>query len=203
MTVHPHSVAMIRHASPVNADCAGTGFLMSPTHVCQAKQAVHIMLTPQTFVPACCSVSSIVLRGATEGMLDDVERAVDDGINAYKVWSDVVMLCWCAELCMLQGTKCCACYSVPPSVVAPVDVMFMLHCLLRHHANTPTIRLVYCLRCDAHRRRCAGTPAVCLLEGRASWRWLGRCVHLYCCTYSSQHARLCSRSAQAQQVRPA
>lgn len=35
----------------------------------------------------CCphSVSSIVLRGATEGMLDDVERAVDDGINAYKV----------------------------------------------------------------------------------------------------------------------
>ena len=32
-----------------------------------------------------CSVSSIVLRGATEGMLDDVERAVDDGINAYKV----------------------------------------------------------------------------------------------------------------------
>lgn len=32
-----------------------------------------------------CSVSSVVLRGATEGMLDDVERAVDDGINAYKV----------------------------------------------------------------------------------------------------------------------
>jgi chaperonin GroEL (HSP60 family) len=30
-------------------------------------------------------VSSIVLRGATEGMLDDVERALDDGINAYKV----------------------------------------------------------------------------------------------------------------------
>lgn len=30
------------------------------------------------------SVSSIVLRGATEGMLDDVERAVDDGVNAYK-----------------------------------------------------------------------------------------------------------------------
>lgn len=30
------------------------------------------------------SVSSIVLRGATEGMLDDVERAVDDGVNAFK-----------------------------------------------------------------------------------------------------------------------
>eukprot|EP00775_Hariotina_reticulata_P001144 gene1144-1485_t len=30
------------------------------------------------------SVSSIVLRGSTEGFLDDVERAVDDGINAYK-----------------------------------------------------------------------------------------------------------------------
>lgn len=30
-------------------------------------------------------MSSIVLRGATEGMLDDVERAVDDGVNAFKV----------------------------------------------------------------------------------------------------------------------
>eukprot|EP00878_Enallax_costatus_P017495 GHUV01018377.1.p1 GENE.GHUV01018377.1~~GHUV01018377.1.p1 ORF type:complete len:246 (+),score=70.28 GHUV01018377.1:603-1340(+) len=30
------------------------------------------------------SVSTIVLRGSTEGFLDDVERAVDDGINAYK-----------------------------------------------------------------------------------------------------------------------
>jgi chaperonin GroEL (HSP60 family) len=31
------------------------------------------------------SVATIVLRGSTEGFLDDVERAVDDGINAYKV----------------------------------------------------------------------------------------------------------------------
>lgn len=29
-------------------------------------------------------VSTIVLRGATEGMLDDVERACDDGVNAFK-----------------------------------------------------------------------------------------------------------------------
>lgn len=32
------------------------------------------------------SVSTVVLRGSTEGMLDDVERAVDDGVNAFKVW---------------------------------------------------------------------------------------------------------------------
>ena len=31
------------------------------------------------------SISTVVLRGSTEGFLDDVERAVDDGINAYKV----------------------------------------------------------------------------------------------------------------------
>lgn len=29
-------------------------------------------------------VATVVLRGATEQMLDDVERAVDDGVNAYK-----------------------------------------------------------------------------------------------------------------------
>lgn len=44
-----------------------------------------------------CSVSSIVLRGATEGMLDDVERAVDDGINAFKV---------CAMLAFSQVHGC-------------------------------------------------------------------------------------------------
>lgn len=30
-------------------------------------------------------VSTVVLRGATDQMLDDVERAVDDGVNAYRV----------------------------------------------------------------------------------------------------------------------
>lgn len=30
------------------------------------------------------SISTLVLRGSTEGFLDDVERAVDDGINSYK-----------------------------------------------------------------------------------------------------------------------
>jgi hypothetical protein len=31
------------------------------------------------------TISTIVLRGSTEGFLDDVERAVNDGVNAYKV----------------------------------------------------------------------------------------------------------------------
>jgi len=30
-------------------------------------------------------VSTLVLRGATDSSLDDLERAVDDGINSYKV----------------------------------------------------------------------------------------------------------------------
>jgi T-complex protein 1 subunit theta len=31
------------------------------------------------------SVSTVVIRGSTEGFLDDVERAVNDAINTYKV----------------------------------------------------------------------------------------------------------------------
>ncbi len=31
------------------------------------------------------SIASIVLRGSSESFLDDVERAIDDGVNAYKV----------------------------------------------------------------------------------------------------------------------
>lgn len=30
------------------------------------------------------SISTVVVRGSTDQMLDDVERAVDDGVNAYK-----------------------------------------------------------------------------------------------------------------------
>lgn len=31
------------------------------------------------------SVSTVVLRGSTDSILDDLERAVDDGVNTYKV----------------------------------------------------------------------------------------------------------------------
>jgi len=30
-------------------------------------------------------VSTLVLRGSTDSILDDLERAVDDGVNTYKV----------------------------------------------------------------------------------------------------------------------
>lgn len=35
------------------------------------------------------SLSTVVLRGSTDSILDDLERAVDDGVNTYKVISDV------------------------------------------------------------------------------------------------------------------
>lgn len=31
------------------------------------------------------SVSTVVIRGATDSSLDDIERAIDDGVNSYKV----------------------------------------------------------------------------------------------------------------------
>jgi len=31
-------------------------------------------------------VSTLVLRGSTDSILDDLERAVDDGVNTYKVF---------------------------------------------------------------------------------------------------------------------
>jgi len=35
------------------------------------------------------SVATVVLRGSTDSILDDIERAVDDGVNTYKVIADV------------------------------------------------------------------------------------------------------------------
>lgn len=31
------------------------------------------------------SISTVVIRGSTDSILDDLERAVDDGVNTYKV----------------------------------------------------------------------------------------------------------------------
>lgn len=31
------------------------------------------------------SVATVLLRGSTDSILDDLERAVDDGVNTYKV----------------------------------------------------------------------------------------------------------------------
>lgn len=39
------------------------------------------------------SVATVVLRGSTESILDDLERAVDDGVNTYKVISNVLKFC--------------------------------------------------------------------------------------------------------------
>ena len=35
------------------------------------------------------AVATIVIRGATENIMDDVERAVDDGVNTFKALSRV------------------------------------------------------------------------------------------------------------------
>lgn len=31
-----------------------------------------------------CRLATIVLRGATNNVLDDIERAIDDGVNLYR-----------------------------------------------------------------------------------------------------------------------
>jgi len=34
-------------------------------------------------------IATIVIRGATENLMDDIERAIDDGVNAYKALTKV------------------------------------------------------------------------------------------------------------------
>ena len=35
-------------------------------------------------------ISTILIRGATPNLLDDVERAIDDGVNVYKVYYSIL-----------------------------------------------------------------------------------------------------------------
>jgi hypothetical protein len=62
-----------------------------PTHAPSQTCLLPALLQPPPAPPppqqdaSLGSVATVVLRGSTEGFLDDVERAVDDGVNAYKV----------------------------------------------------------------------------------------------------------------------
>jgi len=35
-------------------------------------------------------IATIIIRGATENLMDDIERAIDDGVNAYKALTKVL-----------------------------------------------------------------------------------------------------------------
>ena len=37
-------------------------------------------------------IATIVIRGATDNLMDDIERAVDDGVNAYKALTKVLVV---------------------------------------------------------------------------------------------------------------
>ncbi len=66
------------------------------------------------------AISTVVLRGATEGLLDDVERAVDDGVNTYKVrWGTTraqyqTLLCTCP---ITRRGACCRVNACPITCV--------------------------------------------------------------------------------------
>lgn len=51
------------------------------------------------------SVATVVLRGSTDSILDDIERAVDDGVNTYKVIADVMLLLLYQVDCILTPRK--------------------------------------------------------------------------------------------------
>ena len=36
-------------------------------------------------------IATIVIRGATDNLMDDIERAIDDGVNAYKALTKVLV----------------------------------------------------------------------------------------------------------------
>ena len=41
------------------------------------------------------AVSTIVVRGSTDNIMDDTERAFDDGINTFRTMAKVVCVCVC------------------------------------------------------------------------------------------------------------
>ncbi len=54
------------------------------------KFHVHLFLVTDKKETA---ISTVVVRGATDNLMDDIERAVDDGVNTFKALCKVSQLC--------------------------------------------------------------------------------------------------------------
>lgn len=42
-------------------------------------------MSPETKEKEDGAISTVVIRGSTDNLMDDIERAVDDGVNTFKV----------------------------------------------------------------------------------------------------------------------
>lgn len=62
-------------------------------HMCAQKQQGVLLMRMAWQDLLCLQVSTVVLRASTDNTLDDLERAVDDGVNAYKVCSRMLRHC--------------------------------------------------------------------------------------------------------------
>ena len=51
-------------------------------------------------------MSTIVVRGSTDNIMDDTERALDDGINTFRTIAKVVCLSVCLCLCVCLVCMC-------------------------------------------------------------------------------------------------
>ena len=56
-------------------------------------------------------VTTVVLRASTDNLLDDLERAIDDGVNAYKVRTVLVLTAFTVSACEMlqQGPQALGC----------------------------------------------------------------------------------------------
>ena len=58
-------------------------------------------------------MSTIVVRGSTDNIMDDTERALDDGINTFRTIAKVVCVCVCVclsvclSVCMSMSVSLC------------------------------------------------------------------------------------------------
>lgn len=53
------------------------------------------------------AISTVVIRGSTDNLMDDIERAVDDGVNTFKVlvrvsrhYKSLGLFCCCWDFCL-------------------------------------------------------------------------------------------------------
>ena len=64
------------------------------------------------------AISTVVLRASTDNLLDDLERAVDDGVNAYKCAEASPCAAECHAVSSLLNaaqTRCACAFAVAPT----------------------------------------------------------------------------------------
>ena len=89
-------------------------------------------------------IATIVIRGSTDNYMDDIERAIDDGVNTFKGITKVSLIYICSVMQLLWSYRFSSIFWLYWKIVRCVKKSYILCKIVVTYVNTYSWILNYC-----------------------------------------------------------